>query len=145
MTTMPDERIGGWLLAPLAWLLVSLLGQSRSLFYIIRDLVPQVIAAVGNVPFASIALWFLSFAFALGVWCYTLWLVAAFFKRRRSVLKHMIVWLLITLLLALKMFAFSAVSDDVAVRELLYALVATALTVPYFKRSQRVKQTFVNP
>lgn len=67
------------------------------------------------------------------------------FKRRRSVLKHMIIWLLISVLLALKAFAFSPVSDDVAVRGLLSALLAAALIVPYFKRSQRVKATFVNP
>ncbi|MDZ8270980.1 DUF2569 family protein [Escherichia coli] len=33
----------------------------------------------------------------------------------------------------------------IAVRQLLFTLLATALIVPYFKRSSRVKATFVNP
>ncbi len=145
MTMRHAERIGGWLLAPLAWLLVSLLGQTLSLAYAIRLQFPQFIAGIGAVPVANLFIWFISFAFASGVWCYTLWLVVAFFKRRRSVLKQMIIWLLITLLLALKSFAFLPVADEIAVRDLLFALAATALIVPYFKRSERVKQTFVNP
>ncbi|MGK9171867.1 DUF2569 domain-containing protein [Yokenella regensburgei] len=145
MTTQHAERIGGWLLAPLAWLLVSISGQTLSLAYTIRLQFPQVIAAVGNVPAVNLVIWSLSFAFASGIWFYTLWLVIAFFKRRRSVPKQMIIWLLITLLLALKSFAFLPVSDEIAVRDLLFALAATALIVPYLKRAERVKNTFVNP
>lgn len=145
MITTPAERIGGWLLAPLAWLLVALLGQTLRLLDVAKSQIPLVIAAIGVRPLAELLTWCVSFAFAAGVWYYTLWLVIAFFKRRRSVLKHMIIWLLISVLLALKAFAFSPVSDDVAVRGLLSALLAAALIVPYFKRSQRVKATFVNP
>ena len=54
-------------------------------------------------------------------------------------------WLLITLLLAIKAFAFSPVSDVLALRQLLFPLLAAALLAPYFRRSQRVKRTFVNP
>ncbi|HCH41058.1 MAG TPA: DUF2569 domain-containing protein, partial [Enterobacter sp.] len=32
-----------------------------------------------------------------------------------------------------------------SVRQLLFPLLVTALFVPYFKRSARVKNTFVNP
>ncbi len=46
---------------------------------------------------------------------------------------------------AVKAFAFSPVEDGIAVRQLLFTLLATALIVPYFKRSSRVKATFVNP
>ncbi|MBV8872118.1 MAG: DUF2569 domain-containing protein [Metakosakonia sp.] len=145
MITTPAERIGGWLLAPLAWLLVALLGQTLRLLDVAKTQVPLVIAAIGVRPLAELLTWFASFALAAAVWYYTLWLIIAFFKRRRSVLKHMIIWLLISVLLALKAFAFSPVSDDVAVRGLLSALLAAALIVPYFKRSQRVKATFVNP
>ncbi|CSS72807.1 Inner membrane protein ydgK [Shigella sonnei] len=59
--------------------------------------------------------------------------------------KHYIIWLLISVLLAVKAFAFSPVEDGIAVRQLLFTLLATALIVPYFKRSSRVKATFVNP
>ena len=79
MTTTTPQRIGGWLLGPLAWLLVALLST------------------------------------------------------------------LISVLLAVKAFAFSPVEDGIAVRQLLFTLLATALIVPYFKRSSRVKATFVNP
>lgn len=75
----------------------------------------------------------------------TLWLTIAFFKRRSLVPKHYIIWLLITLLLAIKAFAFSPVSDVLALRQLLFPLLAAALLAPYFRRSQRVKRTFVNP
>ncbi len=67
------------------------------------------------------------------------------FKRRSVVPKHYIIWLLITLLLAIKAFAFSPVSDVLALRQLLFPLLAAALLAPYFRRSQRVKRTFVNP
>lgn len=93
----------------------------------------------------KIALWFASFVFAIGMWYYTLWLTIAFFKRRQSVPKHYIIWLLISVLLAVKAFAFSPVSDALAVRQLLFPLLAASLLVPYFKRSTRVKKTFVNP
>ncbi len=83
--------------------------------------------------------------FAIAMWYYTLWLTIAFFKRRKSVPKHYIIWLLVSVLLAVKAFAFSPVSDALAVRQLLFPLLATALLVPYFKRSTRVKKTFVNP
>ncbi len=49
-----------------------------------------------------------------------LWLTIAFFKRRSVVPKHYIIWLLITLLLAIKAFAFSPVSDVLALRQLLF-------------------------
>ena len=53
--------------------------------------------------------------------------------------------IVIAVLLAVKAFAFSPVSDALAVRQLLFPLLAAALLVPYFKRSTRVKNTFVNP
>lgn len=56
------------------------------------------------------------------MWYYTLWLTIAFFKRRSVVPKHYIIWLLITLLLAIKAFAFSPVSDVLALRQLLFPL-----------------------
>ncbi|MNH40329.1 Inner membrane protein YdgK [compost metagenome] len=51
-------------------------------------------------------------------------------------------WLLITVLLAIKAFAFSPVPDELAVRSLGWPLLMAALLVPYMKRSQRVKGTF---
>jgi hypothetical protein len=50
-----------------------------------------------------------------------------------------------TILLALKTFAFTPVADGKAIQTLLLSLLAAAVFVPYFKRSQRVKQTFIQP
>ncbi|ROP61965.1 uncharacterized protein DUF2569 [Enterobacter sp. BIGb0383] len=142
MSVKPEERIGGWLLGPLAWLLLALISTSLGLLLFANAiLTPQTFAALR----AQDALWFLSCAIAVAMWYYTLWLSIAFFKRRRIVPKHYILWLLISVLLALKTFAFSQVPDQFALRQLIFPLLAAAAIVPYLKRSERVKRTFVNP
>ncbi|MDR9889900.1 DUF2569 domain-containing protein [Pseudenterobacter timonensis] len=146
MTPTSGERIGGWLIAPLAWLLVALLSASLALLlYSTALITPQALKNLTAQNTLNIALWFISFACAIAMWYYTLWLTIAFFKRRKSVPKHYIIWLLISVLLALKAFAFSPVSDGLAVRQLLFPLLAAALFAPYFRRAERVKKTFVNP
>ena len=106
---------------------------------------PQTYTLLRAMSAGHMALWVASLLFALAMWYYTLWLTIAFFKRRSVVPKHYIIWLLITLLLAIKAFAFSPVSDVLALRQLLFPLLVAALLAPYFRRSQRVKRTFVNP
>ena len=54
MITTPAERIGGWLLAPLAWLLVALLGQTLRLLDVAKTQVPLVIAAIGEIGTAHV-------------------------------------------------------------------------------------------
>jgi hypothetical protein len=106
MTASPGEKIGGWLIAPLAWLLVALLSASLALLlYTTALITPHAIQTLMSQSTGKIAL-FLSFVFAIGMWYYTLWLTIAFFKRRQSVPKHYIIWLLISVLLAVKAFAF---------------------------------------
>ncbi|MEQ4874478.1 DUF2569 domain-containing protein [Klebsiella oxytoca] len=146
MSSDSVERIGGWLLAPLAWLLVALLSASLSLLFFADALMSsQTYTLLRNMSTEHLALWIASLAFAIAMWYYTLWLTIAFFKQRKGVPKHYIIWLLITLLLAVKAFAFSPISDALALRQLLFPLLAAALLAPYFKRSERVKRTFVNP
>ena len=128
MTSQSAERIGGWLLAPLAWLLVALLSASLSLLFFANALMsPQTYTLLRAMSAGHMALWVASLLFALAMWYYTLWLTIAFFKRRSVVPKHYIIWLLITLLLAIKAFAFSPVSDVLALRQLLFPLLAAAL------------------
>ncbi|WP_159870976.1 MULTISPECIES: DUF2569 domain-containing protein [unclassified Raoultella] len=146
MSSDSAERIGGWLLGPLAWLLVALLSASLSLLIFANALMaPQTFSLLNAMSAGNLILWIASLLFAVAMWYYTLWLTLAFFKRRKGVPKHYIIWLLISLLLAIKAFAFSPISDVLALRQLLFPLLAAALLVPYFKRSERVKRTFVNP
>lgn len=111
MSSQSAERIGGWLLAPLAWLLLALLSTSLSLILYANALMaPQTWALLKAMSFGHLALWLASLLFAVAMWYYTLWLTIAFFKRRAVVPKHYIIWLLISLLLAIKAFAFSPIS-----------------------------------
>ncbi|MBB1201050.1 DUF2569 domain-containing protein [Enterobacteriaceae bacterium 89] len=142
MTTESAERIGGWLLAPLAWLLIGMISITLALFNFVWVLLAANLHALSTNNLAMLGL---SFLFALAMWCYTLWLTSAFFKRRALVPKHYIIWLLISVLLAVKAFAFAPVSDVIAARQLIFPLLAAALIVPYLKRSARVKRTFVQP
>ena len=124
MTALPGERIGGWLIAPLAWLLVALLSASLALLLYTTALVtPHAIQTLMSQSALNIATWFVSFVFAIAMWYYTLWLTIAFFKRRKNVPKHYIIWLLVSVLLAVKAFAFSPVSDALAVR--LWSLISS--------------------
>ena len=143
MSDNSAERIGGWLLGPLAWLLVQLLSITVTLVKFGSVLLnPHTLALVKEMGGSNTLFLGLSFLSFIAMWYYTLWLTIAFFKRRRNVPKHYIIWLMIGVLLAVKAFAFSPISDDLAVRQLLLPLLAAALIVPYLKRSQRVKRTF---
>lgn len=83
MTSQSAERIGGWLLAPLAWLLVALLSASLSLLFFANALMsPQTYTLLRAMSAGHMALWVASLLFALAMWYYTLWLTIAFFKRR---------------------------------------------------------------
>ena len=143
MSDNSAERIGGWLLGPLAWLLVQLLSITITLVnfgYVLLN--PHTLALVKEMGGSNTLFLGLSFLSFIAMWYYTLWLTIAFFKRRHNAPKHYIIWLMIGVLLAVKAFAFSPISDDLAVRQLLLPLLAAALIVPYLKRSQRVKRTF---
>lgn len=144
--TVKPQRIAGWLLVPLAWLLMSLISSSLAVaIYGMMLLAPNTHQMMADQGPNMLLLWYLSVICALAMWCYTLWLTIAFFKRRSNVVHHYILWLLFSLILAIKAFALSPVTDAVALRQLMFPLLAAALAVPYLKRSKRVKATFINP
>lgn len=143
MSDISAERIGGWLLGPLAWLIVQLISISVTLVkftYVLFS--PQTLALLKDLGTSNVVLLGLSFISFVAIWYYTMWLTVAFFKRRSNVPKHYIIWLMVGVILAVKAFAFSPIADDLAVRQLLLPLLAAAVIVPYFKRSTRVKRTF---
>lgn len=86
--------------------------------------------------------WYFSVLTTMAMWCFTLWLLWLFCHRSQRFPKFFLLWLLITVLLAVKAFAFAPVPDELAVRSLGWPLLMAALLVPYMKRSKRVKGTF---
>ncbi|MGA6731749.1 DUF2569 family protein, partial [Escherichia coli] len=82
MTTTTPQRIGGWLLGPLAWLLVALLSTTLALLLYTAALSsPQTFQTLGGQALTTQILWGVSFITAIAMWYYTLWLTIAFFKR----------------------------------------------------------------
>ncbi|HHX7272015.1 TPA: DUF2569 domain-containing protein [Yersinia enterocolitica] len=138
------QRIGGWLLAPLAYLIVTLLSASLMLaLYAMAIFTPESREYLVTNSQAFTLQWYFSVVTTLLMWIYTLWVIWLFCSRSQQFPKWFILWLLLTVLLALKAFAFSPISDDIALRTLGWPLLAAAVFVPYMKRSQRVKHTFI--
>jgi len=139
-------RIAGLLLVPLAWLLMTMLTSALIVaMYLSALMTPELRDALFNNTHAFTLQWCISLLTSLVAWCYSLWVTWIFCKRSHRLPKHYIVWLLVTVLLAIKTFAFSPISDAAAIRTLLIALLAASVLAPYFTRSQRVKNTFIEP
>ncbi|MCZ4058519.1 DUF2569 domain-containing protein [Pantoea sp. LMR881] len=139
-------RIGGWLLLPLAWLIMTLLTTALVLAMYLSPLFnPAWRVTLFSHGSTLLLQWAISVLTAAAVWLYSLWVCWLFFKRSRRLPRHYVLWLLVTVLLALKTFAFTPVSDAKALQTLLLSLLAAAVFAPYFKRSQRVKATFTQP
>lgn len=144
--TSSAPRLGGWLLLPLAWLILTLLTSALVMVMYMSALFdPAWRDLLFSRDHAFLTQWGLSLATSLLVWCYSAWVTWIFCMRSRRLPRHYIIWLLLTVILALKTFAFLPVADGAAVRSLLMALLAAAILVPYFRRSQRVKNTFIAP
>ncbi|OIX94077.1 DUF2569 domain-containing protein [Pantoea sp. Ae16] len=138
-----SPRIGGWLLLPLAWLIMTMLTSALVVALYLRPLFDS---ELRNTLFSHANLllsqWLVSLLTAAAVWLYSIWVCWIFCRRSRRLPRHYTIWLLMTVVLALKTFAFTPVADGKALQTLLLTLLAAALFVPYFKRSRRVKQTF---
>lgn len=143
MSQADYTRIGGWLLAPMAYLIVTLLSASLMLLlYGMAIFVPESREYLLTNAQAFSMQWYFSVLTTLAMWCFTLWLLWLFCHRSQRFPKLFLLWLLITVLLAVKAFAFAPVPDELAVRILGWPLLMAALLVPYMKRSKRVKGTF---
>ncbi|MFG1172653.1 DUF2569 domain-containing protein [Erwiniaceae bacterium CAU 1747] len=143
MAVDPKIRIGGWLLVPLAWLIMTLLTSALVMALYLSALFDPAMRHQLMMQESPVLMsWGLSLLTSTLVWCYSCWVTWIFCKRSRRLPRHYIIWLLITVLLAVKTFAFAPVADSRAVQTLLVALLAAGILVPYFKRSQRVKNTF---
>ncbi|WP_338507471.1 DUF2569 domain-containing protein [Erwinia aphidicola] len=146
MAVDTKPRLAGWLLVPLAWLIMTLLTNALVMaMYLSALLDPAMRNALFSHESNALWQWGASLLTSTVVWCYSAWVTWIFCQRSRRLPRHYILWLLLTVLLAVKTFAFSPVADGAAIRTLLIALLAAAVLVPYFKRSQRVKNTFIEP
>ena len=143
MSQADYNRIGGWLLAPMSYLIVTLLSASLMLLlYAMAIFMPESREYLLTNAQAFSLQWYFSVLTTMAMWCFTLWLLWLFCHRSQRFPKFFLLWLLITVLLAVKAFAFAPVPDELAVRSLGLPLLMAALLVPYMKRSKRVKGTF---
>lgn len=142
MSRADYSRIGGWLLAPMSYLIVTLLSASLMLLYCMAIFIPESREYLLTNAQAFSLQWYFSVLTTMAMWCFTLWLLWLFCHRSQRFPKFFLLWLLITVLLAVKAFAFAPVPDELAVRSLGWPLLMAALLVPYMKRSKRVKGTF---
>lgn len=135
-------RIGGWLWLPVSYLILALLSASLTavVFLLARfNLSSPRGAALWDLQ------WMVSLLTILAMWLFTFWTLRLLLRRSRRFPKTFILWLLAGVLLAVKTFAFSPIADELALRVLLWPLLAAAVMVPYIKRSRRVANTFILP
>lgn len=144
--TINPPRIAGWLLLPLVWLIMTMLTSALVVAMYLSPLVNPVLRdTLFSYRGPLLTQWAVSLLTAALVWSYSIWVCWIFCKRSRRLPHHYILWLLMTVLLALKTFAFTPIADSKAIQTLLFSLLAAAIFVPYFKRSERVKRTFTQP
>ncbi|PHM60273.1 DUF2569 domain-containing protein [Xenorhabdus ishibashii] len=134
-------RINGWLLAPAAYLIMTLIAASLMLLLYIMTFIHKN-GAIHQIGGNFTALWYTSVLTTAIMWCFTVWVLKLLFIRSKRFPRIFIIWLMVSVLIAIKTFAFSPISDEMAIRSLLWPLLATAVFIPYIKRAHRVKMTF---
>ncbi|MEA9391128.1 DUF2569 domain-containing protein [Acerihabitans sp. TG2] len=135
--------IGGWLWLPVSYLILTLLSASLTAVVFLLELVNH---SSSTLPAHTLLIqWSASLVTLVAMWAFTFWTLRLLLRRSRRFPKIFIIWLLVGVLIALKTFAFSPVTDDLALRVLFWSLLAAAGLVPYIKRSRRVKNTFILP
>ncbi|OKP03294.1 DUF2569 domain-containing protein [Xenorhabdus eapokensis] len=134
-------RINGWLLAPAAYLIMTLIAASLMLLLYVMTFIHKN-EAIHQIGGNFTALWYTSVLTTAMMWFFTVWVLKLLFIRSRRFPRSFIIWLMVSVLIAIKAFAFSPISDEMAIRSLLWPLLAAAVFIPYMKRSHRVKMTF---
>ncbi|SFN55377.1 DUF2569 domain-containing protein [Xenorhabdus japonica] len=134
-------RINGWLLAPAAYLIMTLIAASFMLLLYTMMFIHKN-EAIHQISGNFTALWYTSVLTTAMMWCFTVWVLKLLFIRSKRFPRIFIIWLMVSVLIAIKTFAFSPISDGMAIRSLLWPLLAATVFVPYIKRSHRVKMTF---
>ncbi|MDC9615460.1 DUF2569 domain-containing protein [Xenorhabdus khoisanae] len=134
-------RISGWLLAPAAYLIMTLIAASFILLLYAMMFIHKN-EAIHQFDSSFTAMWYISVLTSAIMWCFTAWVLKLLFIRSKRFPRIFIIWLMVSVLIAIKTFAFSPITDEMAVRSLLWTLLAAAVFVPYIKRSYRVKMTF---
>lgn len=149
--------IGGWLILPALALIIT---PIRMGFEFVRDFLPVLDSdawALLATPASSLyhPLWAPLVVFELTanvvMFSFTLWLLVLFFRESKRVPMLYILWLsllaavqVIDQLLVQQMpFLASQLNEDASV-DIARALVGAAIWIPYFLKSVRVKNTFVN-
>jgi hypothetical protein len=151
--------IGGWLLLPALGLIATPLVLA---FGIYKDLLPALRPDVWNAvtdPHSTTynsllgPLIVYEVLVSLTLFAFTLWLLWNFFTKSRRAPKLFVIWLaasagtrILDHLLSSQILAVAEKPFDPAdVRDLVHSIVAAAIWIPYFLRSERVKNTFIEP
>src|ERR1700712_4760840 len=96
-------RINGWLLVPLAYLILSLLSTTLLLvLYFMAVFMPESREYLVTNSQAFTVQWYFSVLTAIIMWIFSGWLLWIFCKRSVKLPKIYILWLLVTVLLAIK-------------------------------------------
>jgi len=156
VTTEP-KGIGGWLVLPTLGLLISPL---RFGFQFYSSMLPVLVPSAWNALTNSSSpayhpLWGPLIVFevvsSLALFIFTLRLLWLFFKKSNRVPELFVMWFVLSVALQVVDILFAAQIPAVAVqqtdfesvKDLISSLFAAAIWIPYFKRSKRVKNTFI--
>jgi hypothetical protein len=151
--------IGGWLLLPALGLIATPLVMGFGFYKdLLPALKPDVWNAVTDPNSAAYNFWWgpvivYEALVNLGLFIFTLWLSWTFFTKSKRAPKLFVIWLaaiagteIVDHLLTTQIPATADKSSDLAgVRGLVRSFINAAIWIPYFLRSERVKNTFIEP
>ncbi len=153
------KGLGGWLILPALGLIITPFRMGLQ-FY--RDMLPTLTPKIWNALTNSSSatyhpLWGPLIVFEiianLALFFYTLWLLWLFFRKLKHVPRLFVIWLvllaaiqIVDLLLANQIPAIATQpTDQESLKDLIRSIIGAAIWIPYFIRSKRVKNTFIEP